>query len=312
MVACAVPVVCVGLEFIRSGRAKTPPKIDPSDPYKMRETAGLDPSLIVLPESSQVGRGTRDPAGINAKYREPIEDIQKESGAEHVTLETVRQNIESVVQMSLQPYQEPADTEDRRALARRLRALKLVGVDTKSIQENPPNSGIFTAKAIFDVQSSHSNIDAEIKADFSDPHWHLSEIKFLEPPKPPSEPTKPPEPQVDPVEAARGAVQAFVKKESASGQSFNIKDPEQSKVWQTKLRVGQTILVKDLGGGRRQARADFLDLRQQHVFAVEFIVAERGSGPWEVAKASLVAVDDKPRASVLYQREEAALQAAQH
>ena len=159
----------------------------PIEDFKIVEPETRDAS----PEAPSVrAKGTHELSDISARYRPAIEEGDQSAGVLRPTLETARDNIESVVQISFARYQEHVEAGSDSDKAGRVGQLKFVSVDKWTTREVKPDSGIFAARAVFSDEASHQQLDAEVIGDFSVPHWHLSEIKLNGPVKGSSPPSK--------------------------------------------------------------------------------------------------------------------------
>jgi hypothetical protein len=237
--------------------------------------------------------GKRELGQISDKYKEPLDDYLKDPGVGHPGLQTVRDNLEVVVRISLHQYGEAAELNGNRKFGRRLKALTLKSLKDSSVFELGAGSGIFMGQAVFHDQTKHRDVNADITGDFSDPHWHLSEIKLYPPPEKLQEPAVPIV-TIPPEEAFSRAVRERLAAATKDGQVYTVWDDRLGRPWEPILPKIRTEELKEIGGGFYSAPVDFVDKEQRHSLRVEFI-AHRNGETWNIQQTSLRSVDGAAR-----------------
>lgn len=272
-----------------------PQRNDNADFYRFMN----DPRLHEPP--GIVAYGTRDLDQVRASAGQKIlvepPPARQDDEVVVPTLQAVKDNLDVVVNGTLQDAVAYVEGSGRKDALHRLESLKLVSVVGASVREDPPGSGFYGAQAVFRDGDDPQLVEAKIIADFSDPHWHLTSIKLPKAPEAVAAATKPAteqKPPVDPGVGFRTAVYDYVRKVSLPDAGFIINDSERETQWSTMLRLIHSEDLKSLGGGSFQGRVEFVDLSQKHVFCLDFFVRAR-NGAWRVERTTLRSIDGNSR-----------------
>jgi hypothetical protein len=123
-----------------------------------------------------VARGSRETESFNPMYARQKADWP--SVPDCAGLASARDNIEVVARNSLAHFAEEADDQRYALLAKRLRSLKLVSVDEKSVREIGEAKGRFAAEAVFKDRKTKRKVQAKLIADFCVVPWELTGLEL--------------------------------------------------------------------------------------------------------------------------------------